>query len=107
VVLEALASGVPAVVTHDGGPKTIVREGETGFIRRDEQFADAVAAVIADPLLHGRLRVRARADAEGLSWDSIFEQVCAAYVPLLAHPATANASGPKQRPLARRSEIAP
>jgi phosphatidylinositol alpha 1,6-mannosyltransferase len=30
VVLEALASGVPAVVTPDGGPKFIVRDGETG-----------------------------------------------------------------------------
>ena len=32
VVLEALASGVPAVVTPDGGPKFIVRDGETGFV---------------------------------------------------------------------------
>jgi len=29
VVLEALASGVPAIVTHDGGPKSIVRDGIT------------------------------------------------------------------------------
>src|SRR6185437_7045960 len=36
VVLEALSSGVPAVVTGNGGPKFIVREGETGFIASDE-----------------------------------------------------------------------
>ena len=30
VVLEALASGVPAIVTPDGGPSTIVRDGVTG-----------------------------------------------------------------------------
>jgi phosphatidylinositol alpha 1,6-mannosyltransferase len=30
VVLEALASGVPAIVTPDGGPKTIVRDGSHG-----------------------------------------------------------------------------
>ena len=36
VVLEALASGVPAIVTPDGGPKTIVRDGETGRIVPDE-----------------------------------------------------------------------
>ena len=29
VVLEALASGVPAIVTPDGGPRYIVRDGET------------------------------------------------------------------------------
>ena len=39
VVLEALASGVPAIVTPDGGPKTIVRDGETGRIVPDDQFA--------------------------------------------------------------------
>ena len=32
VVLEAMASGVPAIVTPDGGPKTIVRDGVTGRI---------------------------------------------------------------------------
>ncbi|HET6207633.1 MAG TPA: glycosyltransferase, partial [Terracidiphilus sp.] len=36
VVLEAMASGVPAIVTPDGGPKTIVRDGETGRIAADE-----------------------------------------------------------------------
>ncbi len=30
VVLEALASGVPAIVTPDGGPRYIVKDGETG-----------------------------------------------------------------------------
>ena len=38
VVLEALASGVPAIVTPDGGPCTIVRDGETGRIVPDDQF---------------------------------------------------------------------
>jgi phosphatidylinositol alpha 1,6-mannosyltransferase len=35
VVLEALASGVPAIVTPDGGPPTIVRDGVTGRIVPD------------------------------------------------------------------------
>jgi glycosyltransferase involved in cell wall biosynthesis len=30
VVLEALASGLPAAVTSAGGPQFIVRSGETG-----------------------------------------------------------------------------
>ncbi len=30
VALEAMASGVPAIVTHDGGPKYLVSPGENG-----------------------------------------------------------------------------
>ena len=48
VVLEALASGVPAVVTPDGGPKFIVRDGETGFVTDDDHFANAVAELVRD-----------------------------------------------------------
>ncbi len=106
VVLEALASGVPAVVTHDGGPKTIVRDGETGFIRRDEEFAETVAQVMSDPEAHAQMRLRARHYAEGASWDSIFEQVCAAYGPLLdarEHAVTA----PGSSRLGQSGQIAP
>ena len=49
VVLEALASGVPAVVTPDGGPKFIVRDGETGFVVPDEGFASAIAVLAQRP----------------------------------------------------------
>jgi glycosyltransferase involved in cell wall biosynthesis len=75
VVLEALASGVPSIVTPDGGPRYIVREGETGYIRRDEDFADAIASLILDTALHQRMRIEARAYAHSASWDSVFEGV--------------------------------
>jgi phosphatidylinositol alpha 1,6-mannosyltransferase len=79
VVLEALASGVPAIVTPDGGPCTIVREGETGRVAADEDFAAAAAAVLGDPAQHARMREAARAYALTASWDSVFEGVYAAY----------------------------
>src|ERR1700760_1096455 len=41
VVLEALASAVPAIVTPDGGPRYIVKDGETGAIATDGEFSDA------------------------------------------------------------------
>ena len=31
-VLEAQACGLPALVSHIGGPRNIIRDGETGFV---------------------------------------------------------------------------
>jgi glycosyltransferase involved in cell wall biosynthesis len=84
VVLEALASGVPAVVTPDGGPCTIVQDGVTGRIVPDEGFAAAVAGVLSDPAKHEAMRVAAREFALTMSWDAVFEGVYAAYEPLIA-----------------------
>ena len=84
VVLEALASGVPAMVTPDGGPRYIVRDGETGSIATDDEFSGAVAAVILDPALHARMRAAARAYAMSASWDSVFEGVYNTYEEVLA-----------------------
>ncbi len=83
VVLEALASGVPAVVTPDGGPKTIVHDGETGRIVPDSEFATAVAGILSDPAKHAAMREAARVYALTASWDSVFEGVYAGYESIL------------------------
>jgi glycosyltransferase involved in cell wall biosynthesis len=88
VVLEALASGVPAIVTPDGGPRTIVREGETGSIVPDEEFASAVAGILGDPATHAQMRTNAREYALAASWDSVFEGVYAAYEKMFANRGT-------------------
>ncbi|MGA7342172.1 MAG: glycosyltransferase [Terracidiphilus sp.] len=82
-VLEAMASGVPAIVTPDGGPCTIVRDGETGRVVADEEFAPAIATILADPVQHSAMRHAARAYAETASWDGVFEGVYAAYESIL------------------------
>jgi glycosyltransferase involved in cell wall biosynthesis len=83
VVLEAMASGVPAIVTPDGGPKTIVQDGVTGRVVPDEDFAAAVAAALSDPLKHAAMCSASREFALTMSWDSVFEGVYGAYDALL------------------------
>jgi phosphatidylinositol alpha 1,6-mannosyltransferase len=90
VVLEALASGVPAIVTPDGGPARIVRDGETGFIRADDNFAAAIATLATDSATHDAMRQRARQYALSASWDAVFEGVYARYATVLS--ATSNAA---------------
>jgi glycosyltransferase involved in cell wall biosynthesis len=83
VVLEALASGVPAIVTPDGGPARIVSERNTGFICADEEFAGAIEALVGDPAAHKAMRQSARQYALSKSWDAVFENVYGQYVSVL------------------------
>jgi glycosyltransferase involved in cell wall biosynthesis len=83
VVLEALASGVPAVVTPGGGPKYIVEDGVTGFVVDDDGFAGAVAALAHDRGRLDAMRQAAREYALGCSWDAVFGRVYEAYSGIL------------------------
>jgi glycosyltransferase involved in cell wall biosynthesis len=82
VVLEALASGVPAIVTPNGGPKYIVRDGETGFVAEDAGFSAVIAKLANDPAQLEKMRCAAREYALGCSWDAVFGRVYEAYTGL-------------------------
>ena len=80
VVLEAFASGVPAVVTDSGGPKYIVRDGDSGFVAaNDAEFIERTARLLRDAELRRAMSAAARTQACGESWDSVFEKVYAGY----------------------------
>jgi phosphatidylinositol alpha 1,6-mannosyltransferase len=79
VVLEALASGVPAIVTPDNGPATIVRDWDTGRVVEDAGFANAVVDVLGDWKLHSSMREAARVHALSCSWDGVFDRVYSGY----------------------------
>ena len=84
VVLEALASGVPAIVTPDGGPKYIVQEGKTGHIVPDAQFSEAIASLIQNPIRLAPMRLASRVYAETCTWDAVFDRIYEAYTTLPA-----------------------
>ncbi len=98
VVLEALASGVPAVVTPDGGPKYIIQDGLTGLVAEDAEFADAVAGLLRDPERLAGMRLAARAYGVTCSWDAVFDRVYAAYRDLVERLDRRTGAGADSRP---------
>jgi glycosyltransferase involved in cell wall biosynthesis len=59
VVIEALACGLPCVVSDVGGPKDLVASGVTGFVTRGLDAADftrAVSQLVDDVALRAKMR---------------------------------------------------
>lgn len=80
VVLEAQASGVPAIVSDQGGPKFIIRDGKTGLVARsNSDFLKAMLSLISQPELHSDMREASRELACQASWDKVFETLWQAY----------------------------
>ncbi len=81
-VLEAAACGTPAVAADVDGLRSIVVDGETGYLIRDrypEEYADRIAELIESDDMRSRMSIAARARAESLSWDSTVSNLCDVY----------------------------
>jgi phosphatidylinositol alpha 1,6-mannosyltransferase len=80
VVQEANASGVPCIVTDQGGPKFIVQKGETGFVARNlDDFVKYSIELIDDPEKLARMKKQSLEFALTRSWDHVFENVYKTY----------------------------
>lgn len=77
VVQEAMASGLPTVVTDRGSVKDLVRDSETGFVvdHTPSAFADAARTLQNDRNLLQQMSYNARARAETRPWWAIMQEL--------------------------------
>ena len=78
VVLEAHASGLPAIVSNEGGPQEIVESHESGLVvnaRMPEEMLKAMKRVTADPELYERLKANAELKAKDSRWEHALEKL--------------------------------
>jgi glycosyltransferase involved in cell wall biosynthesis len=82
-LLEAMMSGVPAVVPDVGDLRDLVQDGVNGFVIETptvDRFAERISAMLADPAHHLQLAAAAKrtasahdVDAVAARWDGILE----------------------------------
>lgn len=97
VLLEAMASGLPAVAFEVPGPRDVVLPGETGLLVGEvgaEPLAAALAGLLADPARLGRMSAAARRHAAGQDWEAINAVVRRRYLEVVG-VATQQASLPR------------
>jgi len=79
VVMEAQSSGLPVLVSDSGGPRDVVRDGETGSVlaldtKADEQrWAEHIVEMLADPITRQRRSKAAHAWMSGWSFAASYE----------------------------------
>ena len=89
VVPEAMACGVPVIVSNMVGAKQLVEEGRNGFVLpvgNLDALVDRMRWCIANPGLLGKMSVAARATAEGVGWASYRQRFVAAVREVLLGP---------------------
>jgi glycosyltransferase involved in cell wall biosynthesis/predicted metal-dependent phosphoesterase TrpH len=89
VIVEAQASGLPVVAVAEGGPASLIQQGETGLLSQadPEALAKELLRLAGDDLLYERIRRAALASVRGRTWDVALEQLAAGYRTLLSKTA--------------------
>ena len=71
VVLEALASGLPTVVSDQGGPKDLIVVGVTGYVTRAHdpvEFTSRVQRLVQDRTIREAMSIAAHESVQGRDW---------------------------------------
>ncbi len=87
VVTEAMAAGLPAIVSDNVGASDLVREGENGFVVNRESNTDQIATKIVELAANDErmaaMSREAKHTAAGQSWEEVAGKVEAVYERLL------------------------
>jgi glycosyltransferase involved in cell wall biosynthesis len=77
VAAEAMAYGVPVIITPYCGIRTLVEDGHAGLVVAPEKqpLAEALHRIVQDGILRNRLKEGCRAVTEKLSWDCLAGQM--------------------------------
>ncbi len=110
VVLEALASGVPAVAVNRGGVTETVLPGKTGALVPPNDvvaFSDACIRLLENEDERRRLAEGARSEALSRSWTTVLDGVLDAYdgATSLARPASRQKARWSHPPLTRDANL--
>jgi glycosyltransferase involved in cell wall biosynthesis len=82
VVLEAMASRLPVIVSDAGGPRELVEDGSNGFVtsaRDAADFLEKVQSLARDKEEREKMAGHALAYAQSRSWDAVFEDLISVY----------------------------
>jgi glycosyltransferase involved in cell wall biosynthesis len=93
VILEAQASGVPVIAVYEGGPASLIVDGETGLLCPPDAdaLAEAVLSIVTQPLLASRLRRAALGAVGARTWEVALHRLADGYHLVLAERAAGQA----------------
>jgi glycosyltransferase involved in cell wall biosynthesis len=81
VILEAQASGLPVVAVGEGGPASLIADGETGLLAPADagQLGERLVTLVNTPLRRERLRTAALAVVRDRTWEASLQRLAAGY----------------------------
>jgi phosphatidylinositol alpha 1,6-mannosyltransferase len=88
-IQESLASGVPVIAPHSGGPLDLVMHGATGFLIDTSNASDLVAAfeLLSDSHTRSLMGITARESVIHRTWEKVNNELINHYRDLAATPA--------------------
>lgn len=82
VVMESQGSGLPVLVTDQGGPKEVVEEGQTGYVlptSAPHAWVERIVGLVADPERRRRMGSAAHMSMQKFTLSNSFEHFWAAH----------------------------